>query len=80
MTEWKPIETAPKDGTHILAYGKVVPDADDDEVITAVYWDSSCILCHYWALVAVFSWVEGDDFYPTHWMPLPNPPKEKTDD
>ena len=33
-----------------------------------------------WALVAIVVWVEGDDFYPTHWMPLPNPPKEKTDD
>jgi hypothetical protein len=79
MTEWQLIETAPKDKTHILAYGKLDP-ASDYEVITTVYWDSSCILCHYWALVAVVNWVEGDDFYPTHWMPLPKPPKEKTDD
>ena len=86
MTEWRLIETAPTDGTHILAYGKVfnAPD-DDDEIITTVYCDGRVYYDGIgegprWALVAIVVWAEGDDFYPTHWMPLPNPPKEKTDD
>lgn len=87
MTEWQPIETAPTDGTHILAYGKVFNARDDeDEIITTVYCDGEVYyegigLGPRWALVAIVVWVEGDDFYPTHWMPLPKPPiMEKTDD
>ena len=59
--EWQPIETAPKDGTDILTYAK-------------------------FGGISVRYWGEGDDegmawqprirgCFPTHWMPLPNPPE-----
>lgn len=59
--EWQDIKTAPKDETSILTYCR------------------GCISVRYWG--------EGDDdemawqprirgCFPTHWMPLPAPPKE----
>jgi hypothetical protein len=64
MTEWQPIETAPKDGTKVLLF---------------------CNPCG--AGVGLFHlrrklWVLGDPneleaediIFPTHWMPLPEPP------
>lgn len=63
MMEWQPIETAPKDGTQILAY--------DKSCIECIYFDEDANL---W----VQSW-EGDEDYgllndPVAWMPLPKPP------
>jgi len=58
---WRPIETAPKDGEQILTYSP-------------------------FGRCSVRIWGEGDDgemawqprirgYFPTHWMPLPEPPK-----
>ena len=60
--QWLPIETAPKDGTEILAIlkgqiGAQVIFYDFGEWLTS--WDEFRLL--------------GDDT-PTHWMPLPLPP------
>ncbi len=57
--EWQPIETAPKDGTHILVYR---PEYSND-VIGIDFWRRKC-----W-------WLSSSDSQPTHWMPLPEPPK-----
>jgi hypothetical protein len=64
MTDWQPIETAPKDGTHILIY-----DAYGE--CSVVYWftydnGNDC----------GWTYDGGDRFDPSHWMPLPDPPKE----
>jgi hypothetical protein len=63
IMEWKPIETAPKDGTPVLGYhtGKM----------TTVYWG----LWNEWQLVEPGAYAEEDDWRPTHWMPLPEPPQ-----
>lgn len=61
MSEWKTIETAPKDGTLVLLHGKgyVKTGWFDDSIQIGNYPD----------------WRWGLTFEPTHWMPLPEPPK-----
>ncbi len=60
--EWQPIETAPRDATHVLGYA--------DGEMTTVYWTT----WGGWSLVAPGGYAEEDDWEPTHWMPLPAPP------
>ena len=56
---WEPIETAPKDGTWIQG------------------WDSnSNKFLGYVSITGYDFWTDGNDtVFPTHWQPLPNPPK-----
>lgn len=60
MSEWRAIDSAPRDGTRILA---VQPSG----YITCMqfcsegYWRSRVDQTHHWT--------------PTHWMPLPSPPE-----
>jgi hypothetical protein len=84
--QWQPIETAPKDGTHILAFWPLHPFGDDDNMdeskvvggVRAVTFLSG----NYWVepdyLDATGAWF-GDDCChaptPTHWQPLPAPPQ-----
>lgn len=75
VPQWLPIESAPKDGTEILAYEK--------ECVFITSWDDSpdgCINYH----KGFYSGRKGFGSkgaplldYPTHWQPLPaapNPP------
>ena len=58
---WLPIETAPKDGTDVLVYSL-------GRVVSAYFSKSQ----DEWLEV-----IHNYSFYaPTHWMPLPEPPKE----
>lgn len=60
--EWQPIETAPKDGTEVLIF--------DGANRTVGYFN------RYWSLSVMGAYAEDDEIYdPTHWMPLPEPPK-----
>jgi hypothetical protein len=72
MMEWQPIETAP-DGVDVLVYERYSP--------------TPCIARKTiagWSANTDFVVVIGDaylsdnfiDAHVTHWMPLPNPPKE----
>lgn len=72
MTDWQPIETAPRDGTPIIVW--------DGEIRTLTVWGK---VSH----VPIYGFLEvvGCDFndtdlmgpQPTHWMPLPLPPTNK---
>jgi hypothetical protein len=59
MTDWQPIETAPKDGTNLLV---------TDGKITALGWHDEFD-------APEDPWC-GYIKRPTHWMPLPPPPKK----
>lgn len=68
---WRPIETAPMDGTDILCFC-VEPEFEGEEnphteqrvcFFGQMQEDYSCWMSHY-----------GYEQRPTHWMPLPKPP------
>jgi hypothetical protein len=61
MSNWQPIETAPKDGTPILAFRPVVPIGQVVGYLTA----------NGLFISAVGGWC----LLPTHWQPLPDPPE-----
>lgn len=67
MTEWQPIETAPKDGTRVLLW-------NGQEMFVAHWWNPSRS-CPAWFFF-FGSTSENDGTVPnaTHWMPLPEPP------
>jgi hypothetical protein len=73
MTEWQPIDTAPKDGTAILIWPAQSALTGSTECMTISY----VVRWHDWKE----AWIEAsgeeyDTFYPTHWMPLPLAPKK----
>jgi len=71
---WRPIETAPRDGTHILAKG-VRGEASPP---TTVHWfgpaDLPGLRAGGWYISVQQD--EGPKVHPTHWMPLPAPTEE----
>jgi hypothetical protein len=72
MTNWQPIETAPKDGTHILLLV-------ENKAIEGWYGYSELSKVHKWKVVELpihgcgCCSCENDN--PTGWTPLPEPPK-----
>lgn len=69
MTQWQPIETAPKDGTEILLFD---PDNSDDHNggVAQGYFSMKDGGRNEWVSM-VFKTCK-----PTHWMPLPSPPEQ----
>jgi len=77
MPEWKPIDTAPLDGTIILLGGGIWGDdlLDDAPRVMAARWYKSrehefWNVCAAEAGFSIFPYSN-----PTHWMPLPEPPQ-----
>lgn len=86
MSDWQPIETAPKDGTEVLLFvpgyigGRRVMEGN---IVVGAWIDD-----HAWGREGVW-WSDISDPYeghsgatadsvdltPTHWMPLPEAPK-----
>lgn len=63
---WQPIETAPKDGTKILA-NFTHPEVE--------YWP---VVAYWTDAVDMQRWAGFPrDAQPTHWMPLPQPPNDQ---
>ena len=67
MSAWQPIESAPKDGRAVLLWHNYLrwPSAYrwDDELRA---WDSC---------MGNSVWSEGEQYGPTHWHEMPEPPK-----
>lgn len=70
--KWQTIETAPKDGTHLLA--------TDGAIMTTVHWYEPPTWPGipqgrgWWDLVVCGAYAEDGEWHPSHWMPLPPPP------
>jgi hypothetical protein len=70
MTEWQPIETAPKDGLAVLLWpyqpwAVLRGHAMEEVVLGYRTMDDK------W-----YNPEQRETFEPTHWMPLPEPPQE----
>lgn len=88
MMEWQPIETAPRDGSEILAYSEhggtgtmLVRHIAPCDFLTQPELDEMAPICGDTLEEADWffaDFLQGDrlapDCYPTHWMPLPHPP------
>lgn len=59
--QWKPIETAPKDGTKILVWCPSAHGLDELYAVCAYHEDAGFCVCELRE--------------PTHWQPLPQPPE-----
>lgn len=75
MSEWRDIKTAPKDGSAILLF---VPDKPVRDMWRGHVFDDPRFCVGYWRTwYSQPEWGNRNDahFNPTHWMPLPEPPK-----
>lgn len=88
MSEWQPIESAPKDGTKILLarFGYVSDttglDEGSEEWSRRIWDQSHRVYCLWWAIGGWWSakwnnWNDGTEpaglAGPTHWMPVETP-------
>lgn len=64
---WQPISTAPRDGAEIIGY-----DASEPGVVYGMRWEMPPFGNPYWKAFTN----DTDQWEPTHWMNLPNPPDE----
>lgn len=65
---WRPIETAPKDGTQLLL-------VSEDGVQVVGYWGKhNHVPLYGWLRPVELYGEEVDGLDPTHWMPLPEKP------
>lgn len=71
--EWQPIETAPKDGSYVLVYPPTWSG-----VASCAKWSNDEYAkkpMPYWSRTDAIGVSDSRRNPPTHWMPLPAPPK-----
>ena len=76
---WQPIETAPKDGTSVLAYGEAAGEIHGPsgvmQIEVACYQPGGDYRGFDWAIAGD---AYGNWFKPSHWMPLPDAPHRRS--
>ena len=70
--QWQPIETAPKDGTHVWAFWPAT--YTNDNAAQTETWFAPRIVREGECWQSAFE-EAADDNSPTYWMPLPEAPK-----
>jgi hypothetical protein len=91
VSGWQPIETAPKDGTWILCWS-VTKDEEPKypQRVKLWFWDQHRSRSRYtkynpgghgaWSYDdKILHQSSGEEYEPTHWMPLPEPPAPMLD-
>ena len=70
MAKWKPISTAPRDGSHVL----LAIANDPPGFVAEGYYEEDDDRGWF---AANTHWTDASDgrLYPSHWMPLPDPPR-----
>lgn len=85
MSEWKSIETAPKDGTEIDIWVRCNDNLHSSHRQPNAFWCDYDLNDPYNIYGAVGWWMplyekfvhDYDEWTVTHWMPLPHPPNEQ---
>lgn len=83
MSEWQPIETAPKDGTRIILAQNGGVEVGSWHAEDSGYYETISSTAserkQRWVQTSDGYWTGLDEIYdPTHWMPLPSPPDHTT--
>lgn len=81
MSNWKPIDSAPKDGTRILLY---LPNLKDEYCVQIGYWWENITMAYGKVTHETRKWTWGSGFpslikpepEPTDWMEIPEGPKK----
>ena len=80
--DWQPIETAPRDGTEVLLWCAPHSDMEMDSIFAAAWvTDAGDEKRPYstWIIPQADDkeggWADTLRWMPTHWMPMPEPPK-----
>ena len=82
MSEWQPIETAPKDGTRIDVW---LGDASKDDLLFYCHDGSKRSIDWYWKNGKFRPYMPGKHIascfvIPTHWKPISEPPKKQNNE
>lgn len=78
MSEWQPIETAPKDGWSFLVAGELDAPFSGEEGLGVFAADYAYHDGKRWRFVVHSCREDGGDYgTATHWMPLPEPPESR---
>ena len=80
MSEWQPIETAPKDGTRVLLFPQYCVAhwefGDENWMIAPLDMSEMPVEERFkGTFYCIYPEVIYEDGVPTHWMPLPEPPQ-----
>lgn len=81
MSEWQPIETAPKDGT-VWGFASLYQGTDNTGEDQFYDWQGTMFWWVDYTDPSICGWESADEVIstsketePTHWRPLPSPPQ-----